>query len=145
VATRGVFGVQPLKFRSFDKAEPNSHFRGKYVRNNVTRTRVSLIWKLSGTPDMGGLPPPHSGSLCPLSSTEFVEPTPRKKFWQKAASNEHLGYATAHSYVNHYTRTHRYIKLMHKKHLFYTHFPFCSLNLHTSHTMYISCNMRCIV
>jgi hypothetical protein len=29
-----VWGVQtPLKFRSFDKAEPNSQFRGKYINN----------------------------------------------------------------------------------------------------------------
>ena len=27
-----------------------------------------------------GLPPPDHRSLCPLSSTEFVEPPPRKKF-----------------------------------------------------------------
>jgi hypothetical protein len=39
------------KFRSFDKAEPNSQFRGKYIRNNLIRIRVSLICKLSGTPD----------------------------------------------------------------------------------------------
>ena len=26
-----------------------------------------------------GLPPPDPRSLCPLSSTEFVEPPPRKK------------------------------------------------------------------
>jgi hypothetical protein len=48
------WGVQfppPPKFRSFGKAEPNSQFRGKYVRNNLIRIRVSFIWKLSGTPD----------------------------------------------------------------------------------------------
>ena len=36
--TEGGFGVfnapSPLKFQSFDKAEPNSQFRGKYIRNN---------------------------------------------------------------------------------------------------------------
>ena len=38
----------PLKFRSFDKAEPNSQFRGKYIRNNLTRIRLSLIfWVVS--------------------------------------------------------------------------------------------------
>jgi hypothetical protein len=51
---RGL-GVQTLnpfpKFRTFPKAEPNSQFRGIYVRNNLTRVRVSLICKLSGTPD----------------------------------------------------------------------------------------------
>jgi hypothetical protein len=45
-------GYTPLpKFRYFDKAEPNSQFRGKYTRNNLMRIRVSLICKLSGTPD----------------------------------------------------------------------------------------------
>jgi hypothetical protein len=41
----------PPKFRSFDKAEPNSQFRGKYVHNSLIRIWVSLICKLSGTPD----------------------------------------------------------------------------------------------
>jgi hypothetical protein len=31
-------------------------------------------------PGLWGLLPPDSRSLCPLSSTEFVEPPPRKKF-----------------------------------------------------------------
>jgi hypothetical protein len=39
------------KFPSFDKAEPNSQFREKYIRNNLIRIRVSLIYKLSATPD----------------------------------------------------------------------------------------------
>jgi hypothetical protein len=49
----GVWGSNPLtpKFGSFDKAEPNSQFRGIYIRNNLIRIRVSLICKLSGTPD----------------------------------------------------------------------------------------------
>jgi hypothetical protein len=55
VAYRGGFwGIQsPLspKFRSFEKAEQNSQFRGKYIRNNLIRIQVSLICKLSGTPD----------------------------------------------------------------------------------------------
>jgi hypothetical protein len=33
----------PPKFRSFGKAEPNSQFRGKYIRNNLIRIRVSPI------------------------------------------------------------------------------------------------------
>jgi hypothetical protein len=41
----------PPKFRIFDKAEPNSQSRGKYIRNNLIRKRVSLICKLNGTPD----------------------------------------------------------------------------------------------
>jgi hypothetical protein len=48
---RGFNPPPPPKFQSFDKAEPNSHFRGKYIRNNLIRTRVSPICKLSGTPD----------------------------------------------------------------------------------------------
>ena len=34
----------PPKFRSFDKAEPNFQFCGKYIRNNLTRIRLSLIF-----------------------------------------------------------------------------------------------------
>jgi hypothetical protein len=52
--TEGGSGVQPPsppKFRSFDKAEPNSQFLGKYIRYNLIRIRVSPICKLSGTPD----------------------------------------------------------------------------------------------
>jgi hypothetical protein len=46
-------GVQThsRKFRRFEKAEPNCKLRGKYVRNNLIRIRVSLICKLSRTPD----------------------------------------------------------------------------------------------
>jgi hypothetical protein len=39
------------KSRSFDKAKPNSLFRGKYIRYNLIRILDSLICKLSGTPD----------------------------------------------------------------------------------------------
>ena len=45
--TEGGWGVQtppPPKFRSFGKAELNSQFRGKYIRNNLTRIRLSLIF-----------------------------------------------------------------------------------------------------
>jgi hypothetical protein len=50
--TEGGWGFQTTpKFRSFDKAEPNSQFRGKYIRDNLIKIRVSLICKLSGTPD----------------------------------------------------------------------------------------------
>jgi hypothetical protein len=48
---RGGSNPPPPKFRSFDKAEPNSQFRGKYIRNNLIRIRVSFICKLSVTPD----------------------------------------------------------------------------------------------
>jgi hypothetical protein len=47
----GLGGFNPPKFRSFDKAEPNSQFRGKYIRNNSITIQVSLICKLSGTPN----------------------------------------------------------------------------------------------
>jgi hypothetical protein len=50
----GVWGVKPLppsKFRSFAKAEPNSQFRGIYIRNNLIRIGVSFICKLSENPD----------------------------------------------------------------------------------------------
>ena len=120
-----VWGVQtPPKFLSFDKAELNSQFHGKYIRNNLTRIRLPLIfWVVSWNPPPAsydphsgifislqgmtwrkhkvpkikkilpyemkflvkklqlppetltrGLPPPDTRSLCPLSSTEFVEP-----------------------------------------------------------------------
>jgi hypothetical protein len=39
------------KFQSFDKIELNYQFRGKYIRNNLIRIRVSLICKLRRTPD----------------------------------------------------------------------------------------------
>jgi hypothetical protein len=55
VTRRVVFGgVQhppPPKFRGFDKAETNFHFRGKYIRNNPIRIRISFICKFSGNPD----------------------------------------------------------------------------------------------
>jgi hypothetical protein len=47
----GVQPPPPPKFRSFEKAEPNSQFRGIYIRNNLIRIRVLLICKLSGTPN----------------------------------------------------------------------------------------------
>jgi hypothetical protein len=46
VVYRGGGGFNtPPKFRSFDKSEPNSQFRGKYIRNKPIRIRVSLICK----------------------------------------------------------------------------------------------------
>jgi hypothetical protein len=45
-------GVQnPPKFRSFENAGPNSQFCGIYIYNNLIRIRVSLIYKLSETPN----------------------------------------------------------------------------------------------
>jgi hypothetical protein len=80
IPRRGGFGrFNPhLKFWSFDKAEPNSQFRGKYICNNLIKIWVSPICKLSGTPG-----PPDPRSLYPLSQTEFVEPppSPEKNSW----------------------------------------------------------------
>jgi hypothetical protein len=45
--TKGVLGgfkhPLPPKLRSFARAEPNSLFRGIYIRNNLIRIWVSLI------------------------------------------------------------------------------------------------------
>jgi hypothetical protein len=41
----------PSKFQRFVRADPNSQVRGKYIRNNPIRIRVSFIRKLSGTHD----------------------------------------------------------------------------------------------
>jgi hypothetical protein len=41
-----VWGVQtplPPKFRSFEKAEPNSQLRGKYIDDKLIRIRVSVF------------------------------------------------------------------------------------------------------
>jgi hypothetical protein len=52
---RGGFGggstSLPPKFRSFDKDEPNSQFRWKYIHYNLIRIRVAFIYKLTGTPN----------------------------------------------------------------------------------------------
>jgi hypothetical protein len=47
------------------------------ICHNLIRIRVSLNYKLSETPTRGLLPP-DPPSLCPLSSSEFVEPHPKK-------------------------------------------------------------------
>jgi hypothetical protein len=44
-------GFNPPEILKFDKAEPNSQFHGKYIHNNIIRVQVSLICKLSRTPD----------------------------------------------------------------------------------------------
>jgi hypothetical protein len=87
--TRGGFGGSnpppSPKFRSFDKGEPNSLSRRKYIRNNLIIIRVSLICKLSGTPDEG-----ISSVFCPMSSSEFVEPPPSEKFPRYATVHNRL-------------------------------------------------------
>jgi hypothetical protein len=49
----GVWGVNPPtpKFRSVAKAGPKSQFRGIYICHTLSRIRVSLIYKLSETPN----------------------------------------------------------------------------------------------
>jgi hypothetical protein len=54
----------PQKFRSFDKGEPNSQFRGKYIRNNLIRIFTNWVEHFTRR-----LPPPDPCSLCPVSST----------------------------------------------------------------------------
>jgi hypothetical protein len=41
-----VWGVQipPPKFRSFDKAEPNSQFRGKYIINSLKYQKLRNVY-----------------------------------------------------------------------------------------------------
>ena len=50
------------------------------------------ITAASRTPDWG-LPPPDPRSLCPLSSTEFVEPPPEQNSW---ACHWRLQYSLKH-------------------------------------------------
>jgi hypothetical protein len=46
-----LFVRKCISWLNGSSAEPNSQFREKYIRNNLIRIRVSLIFKLSGTPD----------------------------------------------------------------------------------------------
>jgi hypothetical protein len=71
----------PPKFKRFDKAEPNSHFRGIYIHNNVIRIRVSFICKSSGTPDKGATAPRSPFSLPSVLNWICWTPPPRKKSW----------------------------------------------------------------
>jgi hypothetical protein len=86
----GVFKPPPTpKLRSFDKAEPNSQFRGKYIRNNLIRIRGSLICKLIGTPDEGATAPRSPFCLpCVLNWICWTPPPP----------NKISGYATVSKY-----------------------------------------------
>jgi hypothetical protein len=62
---KGVWGVQhpppSPKFRSFDKAEPNPQSCGKYVCNNLTRIRLSLIFRVVSWKALPASYDPHSG------------------------------------------------------------------------------------
>jgi hypothetical protein len=75
----GLGSSNPPKFRGFDKAEPNSHFRGKYIRNNLIRIRVSLICKLSGTTARGVTAPRSPFSLPSVLNWKFWTPPPPNK------------------------------------------------------------------
>ena len=48
----------------------------KKILNDISCTKLQLLPE----PLTRGLPPPDPRSLCPLSSTEFVNPPPRTKF-----------------------------------------------------------------
>jgi hypothetical protein len=74
----GVSNPHP-KFRSFDKAVPNSQFRSKYIRNNLI-IRVSLICKLSRTPDYGAAVPRSPFSL--PSALKWICFTPQQNSWE---------------------------------------------------------------
>jgi hypothetical protein len=90
---RGVWGVQtPLKFQGFDKADLNSQFCGKYICNNLIRIRVSLICKLSGTPDYGATAPrsPILPTFYPqLNLLNTLPPLPKKNSWVCHWLNQH--------------------------------------------------------
>jgi hypothetical protein len=76
----------PLKFRHFDKAEPNSQFHGIYIHNDLIRiwVWVSFICLLSGTPVLSALCPQLS-LLNPDTPSEKkipgVNPPPKKNAW----------------------------------------------------------------
>jgi hypothetical protein len=76
----GGGGGYHTKFRSFDKAEPNSQFCGKYIRNNLIRILVSLICKLVGTPNQGATAPQIPVLSAPCPQLNLLEPPPPEKF-----------------------------------------------------------------
>jgi hypothetical protein len=83
----GVWSFKPLptKFRSFDKAEPNSQFRGKYIHKNLIRIGVSLICKFPR-----GLPPPDPVSTLPGGlKLNCRTPPPHTKFIGYGAVSEY--------------------------------------------------------
>jgi hypothetical protein len=85
---RGGLGVQtppPEIIPKFWQSQAEFPVPWKIDLKNLIRIRVSPRCKLGGTPDWG-VTAPDPCSLCPLSSTEFVE-LPEKK----------IGYATAPS------------------------------------------------
>jgi hypothetical protein len=79
--TEGGGGFKPPhpKFRSFAKAEPNSQFRGIYIRNSLIRIRVSFIYKLSGAPGLGATVPRSPFCLPSILNWICCPPPQRKK------------------------------------------------------------------
>jgi hypothetical protein len=57
IPRRRLGSSNPPKFWSFGKAEPNSQFCGKYIRNNLIRIWVSLILQLEWNPWLEGYHP----------------------------------------------------------------------------------------
>jgi hypothetical protein len=68
----------PPQFRSFDKAESNSQFHGKYIRNNLI-THFQIEWN----PRLGGYRPqiPVLSALCPQLNLLTPPPPTRKNSW----------------------------------------------------------------
>ena len=76
VAYRGGWGVKPPpgpKFRSFNKAEPNSQIRGKFICNNLTRIRLSLIFWVVSWKALPASYDPHSGIFFSLQSMTWCK------------------------------------------------------------------------
>jgi hypothetical protein len=64
----------PPKFQSFDKAESNSLFCGKYIHNNLVKDTGFTHLQIEQNPCLGGYHPKIPVFSALLSSTEFVEP-----------------------------------------------------------------------
>jgi hypothetical protein len=79
----GGFNPPPPEIPTFAKAEPNSQFRGIYIRNNLITIRVSFIWKLSGTPDYGAIAPRSPFSLPSVPKWICWTPILKKNYWRK--------------------------------------------------------------
>jgi hypothetical protein len=60
------FKTIPLKFQSFDIAEPNTQFSGKYFHNNPIKIQFPAIFKLSTTPDYWATTPKSPFTLPPV-------------------------------------------------------------------------------
>ena len=77
------------KFRSFDKAEPNSRFRGKYIRDNLERMRVHSLFELF-----------HEKATPPAVTTTMVFFSLQGMTWCKHSDrsvNQHHYNSTLHS------------------------------------------------